>query len=134
MKTYKFGGAQLPPTRSILAQTGQSLQEIQGVPDPDANVPCPKCSSTKIHVVPITENSPHHAKRVCVCGAFRGWEPRPENKQKQQQQQTRIAALLESKGLTDWEREFLTSVQKKRTLSPRQIECLQKIESKVGGV
>lgn len=95
--------------------------------------PCSRCSSTKIHVVPMPASSPHYAKRVCACNAFRGWEPNPQSKERQQQQQIRIAVLLKSPQLSEWERTFLEGLKGKK-VSPRQQEILNRIEVKVGGL
>lgn len=139
-KISSFGdSSKIAPLPLSIPQPPKSTQEDRRLPGESAAplgevaaiAPCPKCNSTEIDLVPMPANSPHHAKRVCACGAFRGWEPRPENKQKQQQQQTRIAALLQSPQLPLWEREFLESVQGKRSLSPKQQQVLSHLEAKL---
>jgi len=128
MKTCNFGGAEHSRTPFIFAHTGQFPQ------DQDVSAPCPRCGGTEIELVPTPENSPHYEKQICrMCDRFLVWQPKPRNRQKQEQVQATITALLESRGPTDWEREFLTSTKGKRALSPKQISILQEIQTRLGG-
>jgi len=96
---------------------------------------CSICGSTKINLVRMPSHSTHYAARRCAgCDAFRGWQPKPETQEKRLSQQTAISQLLKSSQLSQWEREFLTSLQGKRSLSPKQQETLGRIEAKVGGL
>lgn len=133
-KMRGFGEAQLASTQPIFAQTDRAIQEIQDFLGSEALASCPSCSSQSVNLVRMPQGCTHHAARRCGnCDRFLSWEPRPENKQKQQQQQARIAALLESPDLSQWERVFLQELKGKRSFSPKQQAVLTRIETEVGG-
>lgn len=95
---------------------------------------CPNCGSNKISTVRMPSYHTHYAALKCgTCDCFIKWEPKPTTVGKRQQQQQTVNHLLQAKGLTDPEREFLETVRGKGKLSPRQQEVLAKIEAKVGG-
>lgn len=119
--------------RPIFQKTDQSLQEIPGFSGDNAHTPCPSCYCTRINLVKMPSHSPLFGARRCSgCDMFLCWEPRPENKQIQQQRQATIAALLKFPQLSQWERTFLEGLKGKK-ISPRQREVLEKIEARVGG-
>lgn len=97
--------------------------------------PCPTCGDTRINLLHQPAGSVHYASRRCAtCDVHRGWEPRPQNREKQSQRQERIARLLRSGKLTDWESIFLESIDGAKKLSPKQEACLERIENKLGGL
>lgn len=99
-----------------------------------ATAQCPSCDSTRINLVLMLKEAAHHAAIRCgQCDRFLGWQPKLENQEKRQQQQTTIAALLKSPTkLSQWEREFLQGLKAKK-LSPKQQEILNRIKNEVGG-
>lgn len=95
---------------------------------------CPSCGFDKVSIVLMPKDATHHAAIRCgQCDHFLGWQASPLNQEKRRQRQTRITELLTSPQLSQWERQFLFSVQDKRSLSPKQQEALARIEVKVGG-
>lgn len=93
---------------------------------------CLACGSTKQKKG--ERKGPHYASLRCAeCDRFIKWEPKPTTVAKRQQQQQTVNYLLQAKGLTDREREFLETVRSKDKLLPRQQEVLANIEAKVGG-
>ena len=99
----------------------------------EAIEPCQNCGSTRINLVKMPDYSTHYAARRCAeCDLFRGWDAKPSTKDKRQQQQSTISELLKSPLLSQWEWEFLQNLKGKK-LSPKQQECLAKIEAKVEG-
>lgn len=134
-KTNNFGEAEFASTHPIVPRTSQSTQAVHGITDWQAIAPCPSCGHTELNLVRMPNYSLHYAARRCgQCDTFRGWEPKPENQNKQQRWQTTISQLLKSPILSQWEREFLTNLQGSRSLSPRQLAVVQKIENQVGGL
>jgi len=80
----------------------------------------------------LTPNGPHYGKLICLdCGAFAGWAPKPETIERAK---TNLAIFerLRAVVLTDWEKEFLLSVEKQGRLSPKQQACLDKIAKQHG--
>ena len=58
---------------------------------------CPNCGSNRTSLVKMLEGTAHYAMRRCrQCDRFLGWQPKPENQEKRQQQQVQITTLLES--------------------------------------
>ncbi len=120
--------------QDFTTQSRLSYRRLSEIAEADAIAPCPKCGGTRINIVKMPEGCTHYAARRCgQCERFLGWAPKPESQQKQKQMQVTISGLLESKRLTDWEREFLTSAKGKRSFSPKQVSILQKTEAKLGG-
>jgi hypothetical protein len=100
-KIGTLGDAELALTSSIFAQMNQFTQEIQRFSGNDAIVPCPSCGSTKINLLRMLDYCHHYAARRCGgCDTFRGWQPKPENQEKRQRQQTAINQLLMSPQLS----------------------------------
>lgn len=134
-KIKTFDEANVASTHPIVSQTSQSTQAVHGISDDNAIAPCPSCGHTGLNLVRMPDYSLHYAARRCgQCDTFRGWEPKPENQNKQQRWQTTISQLLKLPSLSQWEREFLTSLQGSRSLSPKQLAVVQKIENQVGGL
>ncbi len=129
----KLSAINFTPTQGKVFCLTSAIEAAQASQNFEPEQKCPRCGSTKIHVVPMGGNSPHHAKRLCAhCGAFRGWEASPQSKERQKQQQIRIDVLLKSPRLSEWERTFLEGLKGKK-VSPRQQQVLARIEVKVGG-
>lgn len=97
-----------------------------------ATAQCPSCDSTRINLVLMLKEAAHHAAIRCgQCDRFLGWQPKLENQEKRQKQQTTIIQLLRSPQLSQWERTFLEGVKGKK-ISPKQQEVLARIAAKVG--
>lgn len=95
---------------------------------------CPNCGSTRTSLVKMPEGAAHYAVRRCrQCDRFLAWQAKPENQERRRRQQAQITTLLESSQLNQWEREFLTGLQGKRLLSPKQQKVLAQIDTKLGG-
>jgi hypothetical protein len=107
------------------------LRELQ---DFQPQQKCPNCGSNRSSLIKLPKGAAHYA--VCTCGEcdrFLGWQAKPENQEKQRQQQAQIITLLESSQLNQWEWKFLMGLQGKRSLSPKQQKVLTQIEMKWGG-
>jgi hypothetical protein len=115
--------------KTSITEAEQPFQQIL-----ESQRKCPRCGGTKLILVQMPSYSTHHAaRRLAECKAFRGWESKPANQEKQQQQQTTIGHLLQCQWLMDWERGFLESLQGKRSLSPKYLVVVQRIEVRLGG-
>ena len=76
----------------------------------------------------------HYAALKCGgCDCFITWMKKPETEEKRRNLAVRLDKLAGKQGLTNWEREFLESLQRTKKLSPRQQETLTRIEAKLGG-
>jgi hypothetical protein len=63
----------------------------------------------------------HHAKVICaLCGRFIRWIEKPETIERRTRNAYTLARLGMCDGLSDWERAFVASISKCRTLSPKQ--------------
>jgi hypothetical protein len=132
-KAKSFDATKLVITSPILARTNQVLQETQRFSNNNVVPSCSICASSQINLVRMPDDSLHYAAHRCAgCDTFRGWEPKPANQEKQRHQQKRVITLLQSPNLSQWEREFLLNVQYRRSLSPKQLQVLTRIEAKVG--
>lgn len=77
---------------------------------------------------------PHYAALKCgECDRFLGWQQKAETEGKRRDQLVRLDRLAGISSLSQWEKDFIGSPREQKKLSPRQIEVLVKIESKVGG-
>jgi predicted RNA-binding Zn-ribbon protein involved in translation (DUF1610 family) len=133
-KSFTFGDANFTSTPFTFSQIDQSAQQISEFSGREAIAPCPNCGSVRVNLVRMLSASPHYADLRCAeCDGFRCWEAKPANQQKWQWQQARIAILLKSPQLSQWEWKFLASVQSKRSLSPKQQKVLAQIDTKLGG-
>jgi hypothetical protein len=111
----------------------KSSQGLQDFSIDNAIAQCRSCGSNKVLVVSMTPGSVHHAAIRCgQCDRFLAWQPKPGSQERLRRQQTAIDQLLKSPQLSDWEREFLLSMWDKRSLSPKQLATIQKIETKLG--
>lgn len=133
-ETKNFDETKLVISSPILTRANQVSQETQKFSNYNAVPSCFICGSSQINLVRMPDRSLHYAARRCAeCDTFRGWQPKPANQEKQWHQQKRVIMLLQSPILSQWEREFLLSVQYRRSLSPKQQKVLVRIEAKVGG-
>jgi len=130
-----FSNVNFNPSQGLKKSLGAEVepwQDLQDFSSDNANAQCPSCGSTQVNLAQMPSHCGHYAARRCAgCDVFQGWEPKPEHQRKQQQRQITINQLLESPQLTQWERKFLTSLQSKRSLSPKQLATIQKIETKL---
>ena len=128
-----FDDTKLVITSPILARANQISQETQRFSNNNLVSSCSICGSSQINLVRMPDDFFHYAARRCAgCDTFQGWESKPANQEKRWQQQKRVNKLLRSPNLSQWEREFLLSVQYGRSLSPKQLQVLTRIEAKVG--
>ncbi|MEP0755606.1 hypothetical protein NDA03_25840 [Trichocoleus sp. Lan] len=95
--------------------------------------PCQHCGYETSSVIKMPPSSPHYAALRCGgCDVFQGWQPKPKNQEKAVKQTSVIDRLLADPNLiSQWESEFLKSIRKRKALSPRQTEILEKIQSRL---
>jgi hypothetical protein len=84
------------------------------------------------HPVTVTERLPkshlHFARLTCaLCGYLLRWLPKPETVVRQQLNGFRLAKLAMVPGLTNWERQFVADVSKRRKLSPKQLAIAERL-------
>jgi len=122
-------------TDKSLGTEVEPSQGLQNFSNDNVSTQCPSCGFNKVLVVPMPDGSVHHAALRCGrCNRFIKWQLKPKSQESWKRQQTAIDQLLKSFELSDWEYQFLTSVQGKRSLSPKQQETLSRIEAKVRGL
>ena len=101
-------------------------------------IKCPGCGSTNFQCVDAPV--PHNQKLICVdCDRFIKWLPKPKNIERHQNLKIRLQTL--SFKVNGWESIFINDLIKNLRiaerdgkifkLSPRQSECLEKIEGKI---
>jgi len=84
---------------------------------------------TRIAIEP--PGSVHFAREVCRnCDRVLRWLPKPQNLEHRRFNALRIARLLMSGGLSEWERKFMKSIAPLKKLSPRQTAVLDKLLEK----
>lgn len=98
---------------------------------------CPGCGSISntYNTVLMPEGAKHYAAAKCSsCDAFLRWLPKPQNEGKRNERSQVIQSWLSNPkaSLNDWERGFLQSIAKAKTLSPKQQECFNKIYNRLG--
>jgi hypothetical protein len=93
--------------------------------------PCPDCWTTEAYAAP--SQTVHWAEWKCLmCDRHRGWIQNPANTLKWENENQLIDRLLQTGQLNVWERMFCQSVKQTRKRSPRQIEKLSQIASRLG--
>jgi len=129
-------------SESVLRESLEALREVAVHDDitdssselPDKKIdfsPCATCDNTE--AIAVLSATIHWAEWQCLgCGRHRGWIQNPANTVKSQSQNQLIDRLLETGRLNTWERMFCESVSRTRKRSPRQIEKLTQIASKLG--
>jgi hypothetical protein len=99
---------------------------------------CPGCGSTNFHIVDAAP--PHNQKLICVdCDRFIKWLPKTKNVERHRELKNRLENLKDK--TSGWESIFVNGLIKNLRiaerdgkifkLSPRQSECLEKIEVKI---
>jgi hypothetical protein len=99
---------------------------------------CPGCGSTNFQVEDAPP--PHNQKLICVdCDRFIKWLPKPKNVDRHRILKNRLENLKDK--TSNWESIFINDLIKNLRLSerdgkifklsPRQSECLEKIEVKI---
>ena len=90
----------------------------------------PNCPHTEVEFIP-TPQFKHHGKEVCrKCGQFVRWVPKPETLERLKRIREEVGRLKDVR-LTDWESEFVLSVEKaKGKMSPKQAEIWEKLKTK----
>jgi hypothetical protein len=128
-------------SESVLRETLEALNDV-GTEDeiadsselPDNRIdfsPCATCDSTE--AIAALSATVHWAEWRCVgCGRHRGWIENPKNSFKRENENQLIDRLLRTGRLNTWERMFCQSVSRTRKRSPRQIEKLTQIASRLG--
>ena len=118
---------------SIISSPSEIQQGFEEFSENTAITPCASCGSSRVNLVKMPDYCTHHTARRCgTCDTFLDWQPKPATKEHQKQRRATIERLLKSSQLNQWERSFLEGL-KSRKLSPKQTECLAKIESRFGG-
>lgn len=87
-------------------------------------------------IVPMPIASIHYAQLRCNdCNSFISWIRKPENQLRQEKRSQQIKDWLNNPKLrlSEWEREFLTSIATATKLSPKQQSCFNKIQARLGG-
>ena len=98
---------------------------------------CPSCGSNRFQVKDAPP--PHNQKLVCSgCDRFIKWLPKPKNIDRHRELKIRLESLKNK--VNGWESIFINDLIKNLRiaerdgkifkLSPRQLECLEKIEGK----
>lgn len=84
---------------------------------------------TCIPVFTATPELKHHGKETCsACGRFIRWVPKPQNVERQQQNGQKLVALRNTDGLSQWEREFVDSLDGQGPkISPKQQAKLDEV-------
>jgi hypothetical protein len=78
---------------------------------PNLHTPMNNCEHLRTKSI-LTPEGPHYAKSICEdCGRFVRWEPKPETIERHIRNAELISALKQ-KPLSDWEKEFLLSLEK----------------------
>ena len=101
------------------------------------NQQCPSCGSSRFQVKDAPP--PHNQKLVCSgCDRFIKWLPKPKTIERHQNLKLRLESLKDQ--CSGWESIFINDLIKNLRiaerdgkifkLSPRQLECLEKIEGK----
>ena len=92
---------------------------------------CPSCWSTEAYAA--LSQTIHWGEWRCVmCARHRGWIQNPANTVKWENENQLIDRLLQTGQLNTWEKMFCRSVKQTRKRSPRQIEKLSQIASRLG--
>jgi hypothetical protein len=97
---------------------------------------CPHCGSQSLRIEEMPPDHIHYAAVRCSgCDAFRRWLAKPENQAERNIRRSLIENWLGDLKvpLSEWERQFLQSIREAKSLSPKQSECFQKIQARVGG-
>jgi hypothetical protein len=94
------------------------------------------CTSPQLcrHVATRTERfpggKPHYAHEVCsACGRHGRWFPKPATLERRKLNAARLVRLLMAEGLSDWERQFVKSLQRQaqKRFSPKQQAVLDRL-------
>lgn len=96
---------------------------------------CPGCGSFRISIIRMPSYHPHYAALKCgECDQFLIWQQKPETEGKRRDIAIRIDKTRTNLDrLTQWEQEFIGNLARQKKLSPRQMEVLANIESRLGG-
>jgi hypothetical protein len=128
-KTFIISESNLKEVFEALQQNADSE-----VPLPENKTdfsPCPDCWGTEAYAAP--SQTIHWGVWRCVtCDRHRGWIDNPANTAKRENENQLIDRVLQTGRLNTWERMFCQSVKQTRKRSPRQIEKLTQIASKLG--
>jgi ssDNA-binding Zn-finger/Zn-ribbon topoisomerase 1 len=103
---------------------------------PPTDYLCPACGCDRHKREIMGNESKHYAAARCVqCNSFLKWLPNPQNQEKRDRRSRLIGKWLANPKLNinHWERSFLSSIQKLKSLSPKQSENFEKIYARLGG-
>jgi hypothetical protein len=123
-------------SESTFTEVIQALQQNADseVPLPENKTdfsPCPDCWATEGYAA--LSQTVHWGEWKCaMCDRHRGWIQNPANTLKWENENQLIDRLLQTGQLNVWERMFCQSVRQTRKRSPRQIEKLSQIASRLG--
>jgi hypothetical protein len=128
-KTFVITSSTLEKVVEALQQNADSQEPLpENKTDFSA---CPSCWSTEGYA--SFSETIHWAQWQCVmCDRHRGWIESPTNAAKRENENQLIDRVLQTGRLKAWERMFCQSVKQTRKRSPRQIEKLTQIASKLG--
>lgn len=133
-KTFIISESVLRETLKALNEVGTEDETTDSTNLPDKKTdfsPCATCDSTE--AIAALSATIHWAEWRCVgCGRHRGWIQNPANSIKWENENQLIDRLLQTGQLNTWERMFCRSVKQTRKRSPRQIEKLTQIASRLG--
>jgi hypothetical protein len=86
------------------------------------------CDHARTKETLLPEDNKHYSKINCAsCGAFLGFSKNPKTTDRFNERKKTIDNILNNNSLNDWDTKFLNSIRDKRTLSPKQEYCYQKI-------
>jgi hypothetical protein len=93
--------------------------------------PCPYCNATEVRAE--ESDTIHWAQWRCVgCDSHRGWIEHPHNAAKRESQNQLIDKILDCGSLNGWESLFCRSVKETKKRSPKQIQKLRQMASRIG--
>jgi hypothetical protein len=110
-----------PPKREG-ACSNAPTPKLTGLPQSNSGVAIAqacKHGTTRVELMP--QGHTHHAMETCaICRRFLRWLPKPGTIERRTLNAFKLARLAMRPDLTDWERQFIRSVGKKKHLSPKQ--------------
>jgi hypothetical protein len=111
-----------PPKRSA---PGREIAGAAKLRLPQSYRFCPH-TATRVELMP--QGHKHYAMETCaICRRFVRWLPRPETIERARNNAFRLARLAMCSELNSWERGFVRDVARRRKLSPRQQEIVERL-------
>lgn len=89
-----------------------------------------ECLHRRTVIMP-EKRGPHHARETCSdCHKFIRWVPSPETIAKRIRNSEILTAVSKLDNLTEWEREFVRDVSRRKNVSPKQQETIDLLRQK----